>query len=672
MAVPILQPFFQVNFLKPQKMNKKILYNDYREIQMPVYGNDGKIMLYLNQWPEIENLFPSGRFFLDKTMCGCGATTLFLSDPYPTILCSPRRELMYCKGESGDFPGIHLFKTREQDLADVDVRTLQQKTYDYCINATPFCPFETYTPKIVVSYDSFKHVAQVLGDRINMFRVVVDEAQALFTDAAYRGIQVIEFLENVKDLPNVLYMSATPFDAYMNDVGAFQGLPYVKLIWQKSSTHKPDLKRVAYKTSIKGTAAFIIRKFRDNGYFDEPIIVDGHEERSTEAVFFLNDVGKIISIINDCNLVPSEVNILCSDQDKNRQRLPKGFTIGSAPKRGEQHKTFTFCTRAAFEGVDFNSTCAYTYIFSDIKQNHLALDISYDLPQIMGRQRNSNNHFRYSGTFFYDVNQDFEDETRDEFMEKIEQKMQKTNSLLHVYEKTKQEEPENAPALAEIYRSGSQVKNGKTETFIAVTDVKSNGGELRVVRNDLAYYNERRAWDIQKEQYLENCRVMSSIDDATQDISDPVLDQFYRDFYGAFDTLMQKYCEFLSANPQYKKTLDQSTLIPFKYKYYYNAFWPDNLDRLKAVSYKEASIKREMELICPDIEMEHEIVDAFKPGTFYTLPVVKSMLQEIYDEYGYGRTAKGKDLEQWLVKKCKKTKKLNDDNGKREEGYQIL
>jgi len=135
---------------------------------------------------------------------------------------------------------------------------------------------------------------------------------------------------------------------------------------------------------------------------------------------------------------------------------------------------------------------------------------------------------------------------------------------------------------------------------------------------------------------------------------------------------MQKYCEFLSANPQYKNTLDQSTLIPFKYKYYYNAFWPDNLDRLKAVSYKEASIKREMELICPDIEMEHEIVNAFKSGTFYTLPVVKSMLQEIYDEYGYGRTAKGKDLEQWLVKKCKKTKKLNDDNGKREEGYQIL
>ena len=30
---------------------------------------------------------------------------------------------MYCKGESGDFPGILLFKTGEQDLASVYLDT---------------------------------------------------------------------------------------------------------------------------------------------------------------------------------------------------------------------------------------------------------------------------------------------------------------------------------------------------------------------------------------------------------------------------------------------------------------------------------------------------------------------------------------------------------------------
>ena len=652
-------------------MNKNLLYNDYREIQMPVYGNDGKIMLYLNQWPEIENLFPSGRFFLDKTMCGCGATTLFLSDLRPVILCSSRRELMYCKDESGEFPYIHLFRTRQQEKDNVSVQKLQEAVYKYVRDSTLYSPFETYIPKIVVSYDSFRHVAQVLGEIILNFTIVVDEAQTLFTDAAYRGIQVIEFLENVKDLPNVIYMSATPYDAYMNQVEAFQGIPYIKLIWQKESTHRTNLKRVAYTKSITGTAAYIIQKYRVNGYFDEPIMVDGHEERSTEAVFFLNDVSKIVRIINNCKLDPHEVNILCSDQDRNRDRLPRGFSIGYAPKKGDPHKTFTFCTRAAFEGVDFNSTCAYTYIFSDIKNNHLALDISYDLPQIMGRQRNPNNHFRYSGTFFYDVNQDFEEETRLEFMDKINEKMEKTNSLLRVYEKTRQETPEDAPALAAIYRSGSQVEKGKTDTFIAVTDVETQGGELRVVRNDLAYFNELRAWEIQKEQYLENCRVMSSIDDATQIISDPILDKFLQDFSGTFDTMMKKYCEFLSMYPQYKRELEQSTLIPFKYKYYYNTFWPDNLDRLSAVSYKEASIKKEIGYLYPDIDMEQEIKESFKAGSFYPLPQIKSTLQDIYDKYGYEKTAKGTDIVQWLENRVRRAKKPNNE-GKRVEGYDIL
>ena len=90
-------------------MNKDL----YKEIELPPYGNDGKIMLFLSQWPEIEYEFPDCSFFLDKTICGCGATTLFITDEYPTIICSPRRELMYCKAESGDFPTMHLFKTRE-------------------------------------------------------------------------------------------------------------------------------------------------------------------------------------------------------------------------------------------------------------------------------------------------------------------------------------------------------------------------------------------------------------------------------------------------------------------------------------------------------------------------------------------------------------------------------
>ena len=651
-------------------MNKRIIYSNYSEIEMPEYDAEGNVMLYLTQWPEIENLFPNGSFFLDKTMCGCGATTLFLLDLVPTILCSPRKILMYSKDESGEFPTMHLYRTRQQEKDNICVQTLQKGVEHYLLNANN--PINPYVPKIVVSYDSFDNVVSVLGDKIKEFRIVADETQTLFTDAAYRGLQVIQFLEIVKQLDNVIYMSATPFDAYMNRVDAFQGLPYVKLRWQKISTHRVNIKRESYKKKgIVATASDIIRDFRAKGYFDEPIIYEGKEERSTEAVFYVNSVRNISSIIEHNKLTTNEVNILCADDEVNQKKLPDGFTVGMAPGKGKPHKPFTFCTRAAFEGVDFNSTCAYSYIFSEISPNYnnLALDISYDLPQIMGRQRNHDNHFRYSATFFYKTWK-FDEETEAQFMAMIDEKLKETTNCLAIYERIK-DDPEQVESLARKYR-GSQKSEKYTKDYVEVID-DPNGHALRIVFNTLVYFNELRAWDIQKEQYLDDCRVMRSVDDATQVLSDPLLDKFYDDFYldKNYERRMALICNFLLNNPQYKHELDKSTLIPYDIKKQVNALWPDNLGRISASSYKRASIEKEIELLTPSIDMGDAIRSAFEVDKFYPLPMVKDMLQDIYNQYDYEATAKAIELESWLPKRCKKVRQPNED-GKRIEGYKII
>jgi len=65
--------------------------------------------------------------------------------------------------------------------------------------------------------------------------------------------------------------------------------------------------------------------------------------------------------------------------------LGKGYTIGTIPLKGEKPKMFTFCTRTVYLGADFYSTCAQSFIFSDSDIECLAVDISQDLPQILGR-----------------------------------------------------------------------------------------------------------------------------------------------------------------------------------------------------------------------------------------------------------------------------------------------
>ena len=645
-------------------MNKDL----YKEIELPAYGNDGKIMLFLSQWPEIEYEFPDCSFFLDKTICGCGATTLFITDIYPTIICSPRRELMYCKAESGYFPTMHLFKTREQDRKQVSVQKLQEGLEGYYKHSSLCWPAPTYIPKIFVSYDSFPHIAQVLGRDLWKFRIVVDEAQTLFTDAAYRGRQVIEFLENIKCLGNVIYLTATPFLSYMDQEEAFQGLPYLKLKWQSTSIHRTNIKREKYKDSIDKTIEGIIEKFRDCGFFAEPIYDEhGTIQFSREAVFYLNSVNRISAAIKRNNLSPSEVNILCSDQDVNQNKLPMGFDIGRAPQKGEPHKTFTFVTRAAFEGVDFNSTSAYSYIFSEIKekQSNLAVDISYDLPQIMGRQRNPDNPFRYSATFFHNLAWDFSEEKEAAFKEKIAKKIDATNIGLGIYSKHK-DNPKEVAFLSRKYRHGQDWENYQDDYLDVVDNQVTN--TVYIVPNNLAYLNEMRAWDIQKGQYLESCRVMRSIDDATQIIQDTVLDDFFKSFTGTFAEKMEKYVNFLSQNPQYKMELDKSTLIPFNFKHYLKAFWPNSLDKLKAVSYKESEIKNLLHIEEHNDEKRNEIIATFKSGKFYTLPDVKEKLQEINDRLKINETAKANELPRWLS--CKKQRKTMND-GTRAEGYLI-
>lgn len=67
---------------------------------------------------------------------------------------------------------------------------------------------------------------------------------------------------------------------------------------------------------------------------------------------------------------------------------------------------FTFCTRTVYLGADFYSLCARSFIFSDSNIDSLAVDISEDLPQILGRQRlliilGKFSHFYYRSTANY-------------------------------------------------------------------------------------------------------------------------------------------------------------------------------------------------------------------------------------------------------------------------------
>ena len=179
-------------------------------------------------------------------------------------------------------------------------------------------------------------------------------------------------------------------------------------------------------------------------------------------------------------------------------------------------------------------------------------------------------------------------------------------------------------------------------------------------------YNEIRAWDIQKSQYLDTCQVMSTVDDTTYTpADDPLVKSFLQQFNGVFEQKMKMYCDFLTAYPQYKETLEALPQIPMTMKEYYNSLGPEGI---RASSYLATRIDRKIRGVPCEDDLLEEITAAFIPGSFYSYKQIKSMLEEIYERLGIGRTPKATDLEKWM--ECKSTKGIVDD--KKENGYKIV
>lgn len=632
-------------------------------------------IFYLSDYPQLLDNLPynGSRYILNKVMTGCGATTMFLNDPRPTVLCSPRKELIRCKADSNEFRGkVHLFGLGEGSV--IDKINAMKQYLDYC--SAPF--HDPLVPKILVTYDSMKHVLQGLKEIeqyrntsvIQNFNFVIDEFQTIFTDASFRGSVEAEFMENIQGINNLVFLSATPYiEKYLDMLEEFKDIPYFELAWPDSSIRATQINKQQYhKGSPKQTIKRIIERYKSEGCFESTLDANGVECFATESVFFVNSVKFIIStirdmIMNDQRLMAKGVNVICADTPENKKALDKiGLTIGHAPKRGEQHPAFTFVTKASFEGTDFYSTNACTYIFSDIKRSNMAIDISLDLPQIMGRQRLDENPFKYKATLFYSTIPEFTTQEEQEFFNNINDKSTKTDEVIQYFNSC-----QNKTVLlnmANKYRACEKTQKYEQD-YISVVDNTLEGKPLFVF-NKYVRINELRAWEVQKEQYTSDVYVMNSINNSilTNEAYETIKKEFLPDFDGSFEDKMKKYAEYADSHPLILQELRTMDMIPIKIRKYYDLI---GSERLRALSWKEANVKRRLDNIPAEDLLTAEIRQTFV-ADWYSLKEIKTILQGIYDRQDIQRNAKATDLATYFT--CTPQKRTNRD-GTRDNGYAL-
>lgn len=621
---------------------------------------------YMSDYDKLINdLLPIyGKFILNKTLTGCGGTSLFLNSGLMVVIISPRIQVL--KNKHKQYPDSFLFHIPQCGDRPSAIKQKMEELNSYLHLHYGLTPFGQPPPaKILVTLDSVGKVLSVLESCsiIDKFLFVVDEFQCLMGDAIFKGTVDMNFLVNIDNRARrICYLSATPIpEIYLDYIPQLANLPYYKLQWDPAVIEEPTLKVRQMK---KGENAVklcteLIQKYRNNGYFERKII-QGNVVYSREACIFLNEVKSIIRIIEKNNLLPEEVTILCSESKSSE--LPKGFTIGGlcTDRNNPINKTFTFCTKASFEGVDFYSTNASTYIFIDGGKEWLSLDVAIDLSQILGRQRLDSNPFRHDATLYYKTVPN--PVTEVEFRQKQSEMEQTTKERLDMYDASQEQ---SKKWLVDLH-----LKISPEEKFVSdYVDVIQENGQSTLGFNYLVMAVKWNQWYQRRYYYSNSHQLISGIQSALGIGRKPVE---VRDFESWYNNASDKdklagYADFRNKYPQYDEWIFQNPFIDLRFHQWYATL---GYSTLKRVNFKEDKVINIYNEYCVQDLIKTACINAFEVGKIYSLKDVKNMLQQIYDHAGFsGKTAKATDLGTYL---CSQKVQRTDGQGNRLWYIEIL
>ena len=640
---------------------------------------------------EMDSLF---RFYklpvkciINKQLPGCGFTEYCIGGPENVILCSPRKMLLKNKKDQHEFEVYLVVNELEKEIeVDKDLSKINKSisrgdqfiekldeivngkdtVYNRLMNEIKdYINFrKSYGKpyKILVTYDSYRIVKDILTslDIFQSFYTIIDEFQTILHDSKFKSNTELDFLYHLHQSHSALFVSATPMlEEYLNMLDEFDGLPYINMDWGKedpSRIIKPNLK-VSSMVSVGAKLPEIIDSYK-SGNFERAIrIVNGYpvEIISDEAVFYVNSVNHIVSIIKKCDLQPEEVNILCSNTPDNLKRiqkkLGKRFTIGEVPLKGVKSKMFTFCTRTVYLGADFYSTCARSFIFSDSNIDTLAVDISDDLPQILGRQRLFENPWKNDAIFYYRSICDYRKISQEKFDEELERKKKATSDLLRSFESA----PDDAKlTLAETYRYVAKSANYK-DSYVAVNE--HQGSNLVPVFNNLVLVNEIRAFRIQQYDYKDRFTVFSSVHASlsTEDLINREVSSVLYEFEQktTYYDKMKLLCNTNLSKEALELILAQISEED-DIKSHFLALGPE---KIKALGYNMTKIRRELGIVIFNKELLiNTIFTNFNVGDKLNQIDIKQKLFDLYTSISYTATPKATDLGNYFeIKKCKIT-----------------
>lgn len=543
------------------------------------------------EFASMDNDFQSIPYgYIDKTVCGCGLTTVALESRENVILTVPNVELV--DNKVAQYPNERV----DYEILAVKGGVTREDVDDYIRTHDVL--------KIMVVYDSLHKVEHLLYK----CRLIIDESNELLSAMKLKvkskkvstSKDVINHLLDVAEAykDSVSFISATPIPLeYLPEW--ISEIPQIKMKWSNTIKAKPILMQRTYP--YKALRQEIITPIEQNGE------VELGGAKFKKAIIFVNSINVIPKIAKACNIKGSDIGYIASNNVSTDIKL-KGSKRVTNPTNLPK---YTFITSSGFKGIDLVDKEAISIVISNTDKNYHMLDMNTDLKQAISRQRDKSNP-NYD-KFVYIFNQSAFDKTREELESRIEQVRDNINSAIRLWEYAKNNNEERGFKYTE-----------SAEEFKVYTVYDHRTKEYKL--NEMLFNADKYFILNTREQYKKGFDIKAQYGES-ESIAAPeqVKEITYLDMVNHFN----KYGDI----EKFKHKVDYYNLIMDCVKYY-GKVWTDYTYAVKMVKYKDDDFGK----------VATSVYKFFQTGKSYTVAAVKTRLNTVYAQNGLDRKAKSTDL----------------------------
>ena len=567
--------------------------------------------------------------YLNKTVTGCGATHLCLTNNVNYIVLVPY---------------ISLIKNKQSKLKNIfavygNVSTVD--IVDYIANNG--CG----TNKIMSTYDSFYKVVEAVETlgRLKDFKICFDEAHSLISLSKLKGSVFNYFYNNFKKFKSCVFVTATPNDPDLLP-NAIKDIPFTRVVWE--NTVLVDIKEKHTET-IADCNKLVMEVCKQHLLGD----IDGN------AYIFYNSVHEIVSVIKKLKKMDDfsteNVNIFCASTDRNNHKI--ATQLGNRFLKGnlDDCKKINFLTSTTYEGCDINDPVGKTYIVVSSKRDSTALTNHILVPQICGRLRESV-YKKDVVMFVCGFNNDIYTQG-------------KTNFLARLKDMKSKAEYDIARALKAREDGYEELFQEDMERFATSSFIIESADGLPVLNDDATKLEEQiyRAFNqhcVTVENGYEVANTIRSYDQDMFNMSD--ITKLLIDKKVDYSRLMKQYIKALESGDV--DTINTIGNYSEEHKRHVDLL---GIDKIRAIGINKTKISNAYNLKLKFNENNYLIKQSLSGifiGERYTLSSVLILLQNSYDKVKLDKKAKSTDIKNFFsVKDVFMTV-----DGKRSKGYLIL